>query len=197
MFTMIGESIGRWFLPILDVLGNIIAVIANTLVTTLQPVLQLVGSLFQVIGAVLSPLAPIIGLVSKAFIILASPIQWVADLFTWLADWMIYFGKCLGEVINHILDIWNADFSGSPGSFKSDAFTGLEARLQNVDSLSMGTPASMAVGTQQAVQNASYSGSANVTLNVYVEGNVYGDGGIETLAKQIRAEFLELDRYGI
>ena len=197
MLKLIGESIGRWFLPILDVLGNIIAIIANTLVTTLQPVLQLVGSLFQVIGAVLSPLAPIIGLVSKAFIILASPIQWVADLFSWLASWMIYFGKCLGEIINHIFDLWNADFSGSPGGFKSDAFTGLEARLQNVDSLSMGTPASMAVGTQQAVQNASYQGSANVTLNVYVEGNVYGDGGIETLAKQIRAEFLELDRYGI
>ena len=197
MFTMIGESIGRWFLPILDVLGNIIAIIANTLTTTLQPVLQIVSSLFRVIGAVLSPLAPIIGLVSKAFIILASPIQWVADLFSWLADWMTYFGKCLGEIINHIFDLWNADFSGSPGGFKSDAFTGLEARLQNVDSLSMGTPASMAVGTQQAVQNASYSGSASVTLNVYVEGNVYGDGGIETLAKQIRAEFLELDRYGI
>ena len=29
MFTMIGESIGRWFLPILDVLGNIIAVISK------------------------------------------------------------------------------------------------------------------------------------------------------------------------
>ena len=197
MFTMIGESIGRWFLPILDVLGNIISVIANTLTTTLQPVLQIVGSLFQVVGSVLSPLAPIIGLVSKAFIILASPIQWVADLFSWLADWMQYFGKCIGEVINHIFDIWRADFSGSPGGFRSDAFTGLEGRLQTVDSLATGTPASMAVGVGQAVQNASYSGSANVTLNVYVEGNVYGDGGIETLAKQIRAEFLELDRYGI
>lgn len=197
MFTWIGESIGRWLLPILDVLGNIISVIANTLTTTLQPVLQIVGSLFQVVGSVLSPLAPIIGLVSKALIILASPIQWVADLFSWLASWMTYFGKCIGEVINHIFDIWNADFSGSPGSFKSDAFTGLEGRLQNVDSLSMGAPASMAVSAQQAVQNASYQGSSNITLNVYVEGNVYGDGGIETLAKQIRAEFLELDRYGI
>lgn len=197
MFTMIGESIGRWFLPILDVLGNIISVIANTLTTTLQPVLQIVGSLFQVIGAVLSPLSPIIGLVSKAFIILASPIQWVADLFSWLASWMTYFGKCIGEVINHLFDMWNADFSGSPGSFKSDAFTGLEGRLQNVDSLSMGAPASMAISAGQAVQNASYQGSSNITLNVYIEGNVYGDGGIETLAKQIRAEFLELDRYGI
>ena len=197
MFKLIGESIGRWFLPILDVLGGIIAVISNTLVTTLQPVLQIVGSLFQVVGSVLSPLAPIIGLVSKAFIILASPIQWVADLFSWLADWMKYFGKCLGEIINHIFDIWRADFSGSPGEFKSDAFTGLEARLQNVDSISTGAPASMAVSAQQAVQNASYQGSSNITLNVYIEGNVVGDGGIETLAKQIRAEFLELDRYGI
>ena len=197
MFTWIGESIGRWFLPILDVLGNIISVISNTLVTTLQPVLQIVGSLFQVVGSVLSPLAPIIGLVSKAFIILASPIQWVADLFSWLADWMKYFGKCIGEVINHIFDIWRADFSGSPGSFKSDAFTNLDSRLQNVDSLSMGAPASMAVGTQQAVQNASYSGSANVTLNVYIEGNVIGDGGMTELAKRIRSEFLELDRYNI
>ena len=197
MFEWIGESIGKWFLPILDVLGNIISVIANTLTTTLQPVLQIVGSLFQVVGSVLSPLAPIIGLVSKAFIILASPIQWVADLFSWLASWMTYFGKCLGEIINHLFDMWNADFSGSPGSFKSDAFTGLEGRLQTVDSLSMGAPASMAVGAQQAVQNASYQGSSNITLNVYIEGNIYGDGGIETLAKQIRAEFLELDRYGI
>lgn len=197
MLTWIGESIGRWFLPILDVLGNIISVIANTLTTTLQPVLQIVGSLFQVVGSVLSPLAPIIGLVSKALIILASPIQWVADLFTWLADWMKYFGKCIGEVINHIFDIWNADFSGSPGSFKSDAFSGLEGRLQNVDSLSMGAPASMAVSAGQAVQNASYQGSSNITLNVYIEGNVYGDGGMTELAKRLRSEFLELERYNI
>ena len=197
MFTMIGESIGRWFLPILDVLGNIISVIANTLVTTLQPVLQIVGSLFQVVGSVLSPLAPIIGLVSKAFIILASPIQWVADLFSWLASWMTYFGKCLGEIINHIFDLWNADFSGSPGGFKSDAFTGLEARLQNVDSISTGAPASMAVSAQQAVQNASYQGSSNITLNVYIEGNVVGDGGMTELAKRLRSEFLELERYNI
>ena len=61
----------------------------------------------------------------------------------------------------------------------------------------MGTPSSMAVSAQQAVQNASYSGSSNITLNVYIEGGVYGDGGIETLAKQIRAEFLELERYNI
>ena len=47
VFTYIGESIGRWFLHILDVLGNIIAVIANTLTTTLQPVLQVVGSPFD------------------------------------------------------------------------------------------------------------------------------------------------------
>ena len=136
-------------------------------------------------------------MVSKAFIILASLIQWVADLFSWLADWMKYFGKCIGEVINHIFDIWNADFSGSPGSFKSDAFTGLEGRLQNVDSLSMGAPASMAVSAQQAVQNASYQGSSNITLNVYIEGNVYGDGGMTELAKRLRSEFLELERYNI
>ena len=148
-------------------------------------------------GSVLSPLAPIIGLVSKAFIILASPIQWVADLFTWLADWMKYFGKCIGEVINHIWDMWNADFSGSPGAFKSDAFTNLDSRLQTVDSLSMGAPASMAVSAQQAVQNASYQGSSNITLNVYIEGNVVGDGGMTELAKRIRSEFLELDRYNI
>ena len=197
MFKLIGESIGRWFLPILDVLGNIIAIIANTLTTTLQPVLQIVGSLFQVVGSVLSPLAPIIGLVSKAFIILASPIQWVADLFSWLASWMTYFGKCISEVINHIFDIWKADFSGSPGGFRSDAFTGLEARLQTVDSISTGAPASMAVGTQQAVQNASYQGSSNITLNVYIEGNVYGDGGMTELAKRLRSEFLELERYNI
>ena len=61
----------------------------------------------------------------------------------------------------------------------------------------MGAPASMAVGAQQAVQNASYSGSASVTLNVYIEGNVIGDGGMTELAKRIRSEFLELDRYNI
>ena len=136
-------------------------------------------------------------MVSKAFIILASPIQWVADLFTWLGEWIRYFGKCIGEVINHIFDIWRADFSGSPGGFKSDAFSGLESRLQTVDSLSMGAPASIATQTQQAVQNASYQGSSNITLNVYIEGNVIGDGGMTELAKRIRSEFLELDRYGI
>ena len=55
----------------------------------------------------------------------------------------------------------------------------------------------MAVGVGQAVQNASYQCSSNITLNVYIEGGVYGDGGMTELAKRLRSEFLELERYNI
>lgn len=196
VFTDIGETIGMLFIPIMDVLGGIIAQISSILGSVLLPIIQLLTPLFDLLAMALQPLNGLLGLFGKAIIAIMSPIQWLADLFSWLGEWIRYFGKCIGEVINHIFDMWNADFSGKPGSFTSDAFN-LGDKFANFDSLANGAPASMAVSAQQAVQNASYQGSSNVTLNIYIEGGVYGDGGIETLAKQIRAEFLELDRYGI
>lgn len=198
LFTSIGETIGKLFLPVLDVLGSIISTISNILGTILLPIIQLLTPLFDILAMALEPLNGLLILLGKGIMVLMAPIQWLGDSLAWIGSWIKYFGKCISEVINHLFDLRNADFSGKPGSFQSDAFTGLADRLANygVGTDSLATQAYQN-STQQAVQNASYSGGASITVNVTVEGNVVGENGITEFAKIIRSELLELDYYNV
>lgn len=51
--------------------------------------------------------------------------------------------------------------------------------------------------TSTAISNASYRGGTSVTINIYQEAPVVGDGGMTTFAQMIREKFMELDYYGV
>ena len=54
-----------------------------------------------------------------------------------------------------------------------------------------------AVSTQTAVSSASYQGATQVTINIYQEAPVVGDGGMQRFAQMIREEFFNLDYYSV
>jgi len=195
----IGSSLAGVFLPILDAIYPIMAVIGAILTTAVAPVLQLLSPVIELVALVFSALTPVIALVGQALTILISPIQFVADLFSWLGRWLSYLGDCVGTCawnLTHWFD--QRSYGSSPDAFTSDAFTGLGEKLAAWESYGVSnTAVSDSVSTGTAVSSASYQGATQVTINIYQEAPVVGEGGMRAFAKMIKTEFDELEYYGV
>jgi predicted lipid-binding transport protein (Tim44 family) len=199
VFTWIGTTLASLFLPVLDVLATAFALVGNILMAVLSPVLQAMGPIFQVISAVMMAFSPILLLVAKAFTILMSPLEYVADLFSWLGSWVQYLGSVIATAAYNLVHPFRKkSYASSPGSFSSDAFSGLNDRLANIDAIAdQGSTATEAVSTTTAVGNASYQGATQVTINIYQNSPVVGSDGMRAFARMIRGEFERLDYYGV
>ena len=197
--TWLGETIASFFLPILNQLFVYTSLIGNILKAVLAPVLQILAPVFQVIGAVLEALSPIIVIVAKAFTIVAAPVQFVADLLSWLGSWITYCGHAVATFCYNLVHPFSQrSYGSSPGGFYSDAFSGLSDRLSAIDNITMnGTAATDSVSTGTAVSSSQYAGATHITINIYQQSPVVGDGGMRAFARMIKSEFLALDYYGV
>ena len=165
----------------------------------LSPVLQSFGPIFMVLSGVMEALSPILILVAKAFTILMSPVQYLADLFSWLGTWVQYLGNVISTAAYNLVHPFKKKSYGShPGSFSSDAFSGLSDRLSNIDAIAnQDSVVSDSVATSTAVSNSGYQGATQITINIYQNSPIVGDGGLRTFAQMIRNEFENLDYYGV
>jgi predicted lipid-binding transport protein (Tim44 family) len=199
VFTWIGTTLAGLFLPVLDVLAAAFALIGNILTAVLGPVLQSLAPVFQILAGVMTALSPILILVAKAFTILMSPLQYVADLFSWLGGWVQYLGSVIATAAYNLMHPFRQkSYAASPGGFSSDAFSGLADRLANIDAIgAQGSIATEAVSTSTAVGNAGYQGATQVTINIYQQAPVVGSDGMRAFARMIRGEFEQLDYYGV
>lgn len=196
---LIGNMIAELFLPIFDSLYPIFEIIANILMTAVVPILQILSPIIELIALVLDALTPVIAGVGKVFTAIMAPVQWVADLFSWLGKWISYLGSCIGTAIYNITHPFSQrSYGSSPGGFSSDAFSGLSERLAKWDEYGTHNSAvTDSVSTQTAVSSASYQGATQVTINIYQEAPVVGEGGMRQFAQMIREQFMELDYYGV
>lgn len=199
----IGQSLALVLVPVLDALLPAMTFIQRLLVELMTPALQILSPIIETVASVLDALTPIISLVGKAFTVLMSPVQFVADLFSWLGDWLQFLGECVGVCawnLTHWFD--TRAFPDTPGGFSSDAFSGLQGRLDAWDTLEASKGAAIeaagnSVSSSTALSSASYQGGTHVTINIYQEAPVVGDGGMKAFARMIRDEFEELDYYGV
>lgn len=197
--TAVGETLGKALLPILDAIAPIFNILANILITALMPVIQMLAPVISLISFGFQMLSPILALVAKAFTILMAPVQFLGDLFSWLGGWITALGKNIGIAIHNIAHPFRKrSYESGPGSFSSDAFSGLGDRLAAIDGLDTGAiSAGSEASTATAVSNASYTGAGSVTINIYQEAPVVGDGGMEQFAKMIKEEFQALNYYNV
>jgi hypothetical protein len=199
-FDMIGKTLGIALLPILDAISPIFAILANILQAVLMPVIQLLSPFIEMIALSFQMLSPILNLVAKAFTILMSPVQFIGDLFSWLGKWISALGTNIGVAIYNLTHWLNPkSFVAGPAGFTSDAFTGLQAKLDAIDNIGSTDLAGAATATvtQTASQSASYSGSNQITINIYQQAPIVGDGGMSAFAKMIRNEIATLDYYNL
>lgn len=199
VFTWIGETLARATLPLLEGLHTAFSTVASIIMAVLAPVLQTLSPIFQVFGSIIEAISPILMLVAKAFTILASPVQFTADLFTWLGMWIKHLGSTIATFAYNVVHPFRKrSYEASPGGFSSDAFSGLGDRLAALDTLSTpNTTVTDSVATSTAISSAAYQGATQVTINIYQQAPVVGDGGMRTFARMILGEFEQLNYYGL
>lgn len=190
----VGVILGQMLLPIFDVLAPIIALLANILITNLTPILQILTPIFQVIAAILQPFIGVVQLLAKVFTILMSPVQYIADLFSWLGGVLQTFA-------------WNVQHpfkSKEYSAFSSDAFSGLQDRLNAIDAMAVNNQtfqnsampvSSYGSSAATASQSASYR-TQSITINIYQNSPVVGSGGMDEFVGMIRNKFGELAYFG-
>ena len=178
--TQVGQMLGAALLPILDALMPIFSLLANLIITNFTPILQLLAPVIQIIALVFQSMSPVLVLLTKAFTILMSPIQYIADLFSWLGGVIKTFAWNIAHPFKQ------EGYSG----FSSDAFSGLAARLAAIDA--MGTnnqtlTASYSQSDATATQSANYR-TQPITVNIYQQAPVVGSDGMSEFARMIRGE---------
>lgn len=173
VFNMFGQVLG----PIIDVLSS-----------SLTPVLDVLCNIIDAITPVFDIFARVlIGVTGTIQYVVQGLQHWVAVVFNWLAGlnimgWQPFAGLRMTD-------------PGSPGDyidFMNDKYADYDAKMASVHSW-----ASNDVSTQTAVSSAQYRGATSVTINVYAEGPIVGDGGMREFARMIRDEFDALNYYGV
>ena len=184
------ETLGNALLPIFEALAPIM----NTLTIIFREVignqLARLEPVFAAIAAVLKVLNPVITALAVAFTVLWSPVRYIGDLFRWLGGWI----KALGEIVYYAITFqWDKIKTvGTPGAFTSDAFTGLQDRINEVINAGAYTPGEGGADDDGADDDISIHGG-NTTVqrvpDIYIyntiQGNIYGEEGSASFGEHV------------
>lgn len=188
--TQLGVVLAQTLLPIIDLLSPVINLIANILMTVFAPVLQILAPIIQLLAAILQPFIGVITLLAKVFTVLMAPVQWLADLFSWMGDVLQTFAWNIMHPFRQ---------QSGPGSFYSDAFSGLSDRLAAIDALAANNQTISSAVSSSTASTASQSASyrtQQITINIYQQAPVVGSGGMDEFVGMIRTRFNELAYFG-
>lgn len=191
----IGKLLAQTLYPVLEALYPWITMIVNVLANLVYPIIQMITPVMQVIAGILEALKPVLSIVLEAFTAIAIVLNWVAGLFEYVGDIIVTFGQNVGIALWNVLHPFDQkSYKSTTKSYKSFNQSANEVMQSNSNAFSGSVD--LATSTSTAVQNASYSGGGTVTINIYQQGVVVGDNGMEEFARMIRTEFASLDYYG-
>lgn len=175
------ESVSSFLIDVFDAIGAVLEPIANIIGMAITPVLK-------VISGVLEFILPFIQAIGNALIAVFSTIEW-------FMQWVEYL---LGSVGNWLANIHVGSWYPFRGFGGNDATrpTDLGTHLQN-SLIDMSGDAGNSASTDTAISSASYRGATQVTINIYQMSPVVGENGMRQFAQMIRDEFDALDYYGV
>ena len=181
-FEYVIQGLGETIQPVLDLITDVV----------LKPLLEVGKAIGQLLLPVLNVLTPILKAIIKPVIAVVGTFQyvgqvlqhWVASIMNWLAGinllgWMPFAGLAMYD-------------PGAPGNYLDY----IGNKLAEVDAMTAESGANGA-STNNAVSSAGYRGATQVTINIYQEAPVVGDGGMREFARMIRDEFDNLNYYGV
>ena len=179
------ETTAEFLISVFDALGVVLKPIIEIISTALTPVISILCSILEALMPVIKVFAKVVVTITGTIQYVVQVLQhWVASIMNWLADLSIFGWHPFGGL--------RMNDPGSPGSYSSY----IKNKWSEVDAAFESTPVS-STSTQAAVTSASYQGATHVTINIYQEAPVVGDGGMRQFAKMIRSEFENLAYYGV
>ena len=198
----IGRVIGNLIMPLLEELMPLFQDSADSFIGAINMIGQALAPVIRLITSVLSP---ILSQLCNTLKFIEPVTKAIAKVFAWLVGTVTY----IVEVFQHIGAVilnWIAGFhignwrpfegisvqdKGMPGSYDSY----IKSYMNGIDNA--GELGVNGTSTQTAVSSASYRGATSVTINIYAEGPIVGDGGMREFAQMIREEFDALNYYGV
>ena len=167
----------------------------NMIGQALAPVIRLITT---VISPILSQLCNTLKFIEPVISILAKAIAWLAATFTYIVEVFQHIGAViLNWIAGFHIGNWRpfegiaVQDKGMPGDYNSYIKSYMSG-IDNAGELTVND-----ASAQTAVSSAAYRGATSVTINIYAEGPVVGDGGLREFAKMIREEFDALNYYGV
>lgn len=189
------EKVAVFLVSIFNILGVVLQPIIEIISMVLTPVLEIVGSILEALMPVLKVFAKIVVTITGTIQYVVQVLQhWIAVVMNWLAGLNIFGWHPFGGL--RMTD------PGSPGSYSAFIKSKWDAIDKAFDSSTstVSSWSSDAVGstsTATSVTSAGYQGATQVTINIYQQAPIVGDGGMRTFAQMIRAEFEALNYYGV
>lgn len=206
IFGIIGEVVMS-LMPIFNVLGSILLMVAS-LFEGILPIITILTPILEILGEGLSLLIPVIGFLALAIDAITRPIEFVADLFSWIGQGLVAFGKVVGYLVSFQFD--KAGKVSGPGAFSSDAFTRPLGEMQSEFNIPdadipgyesiLGDTTSSATdsSTGNIGGNAASYGGNSITVNVVINAEaVVGDPGLREFALMIDDEIKSAQSLGI
>lgn len=172
------------FISVINEIGAALKPVISLIATAIRPILDQLRNTLKFIE-------PVIKVISKVLVSFTGVIEyigqvlthWVATILNWMAGLNLFGWKPFEGL--RITD------PGAPGNFSEF----MDKRYSSIEVA--GDSATMGTSTQTAVSSAAYRGATSVTINIYAEGPIVGDGGMRQFAQMIREEFDALNYYGV
>lgn len=204
---MVGELLIPIFesvMPLIENVANFSIGLFDALGVVVKPLIQIMGTalvpIMNVLCAVLDALMPVIKVFAKVVVTITGTIQyvvqvlqhWVATICNWLAGLSLFGWHPFGGLRMHD--------PGSPGSYSSyiqNKWSEVDAAFDSASSVGSSESLAATTSTSTSVTSAGYQGATQVTINIYQQAPIVGDGGMRTFAQMVRNEFELLDYYSI
>ena len=179
----------QWGIQPLMEFGRMIGSILKPILEEIMPSVVASGKvlmqLFQAIARVLTPIVQILmRVLGPVLSVLADVVVTIVGTISWACDWIAY---AITWVLNKI-SLGFIQQSANPGSLSSY----LEGMYANPADTYTGSGSTSSTG----LTSAAYSGGTVIHLNVYQQGVVCGDSGIQEFAVMIKNELADVAYYG-
>lgn len=188
---LIGSTLANLFIPIFNALYPAIHSVAQIITQALIPVFDLLAMLLNTIAPILSAISGIVGMVADAFQWLYEPVAWIGDLFGYVGEVLSTFATNVGVLLHNITHWF------SPKEYEAYiSYEDYKKQREQAREDAYNQYPTLDYSTQLATQNASYTGGNTITINIFQQAPVVGDGGMSEFALMIRDKFEELDYFG-
>lgn len=180
------EDSANFLMGIFNILGIVLKPVIQVISGSLRPVISMITNIFEA-------LVPVLKVLGKIFVTVTGTIQyvvqtlqhWVAMLMNWLASLNLMGWKPFEGL--------KTTDPGSPGKYGDY----IKSKWSDIDAAFEQSSTAGSASTQTAVSSAGYQGATHVTINIYQEAPIVGDGGMRAFARMIRDEFDQLSYYGV
>lgn len=188
---LIGSTLANLFIPIFNALYPAIHSVAQIIMQSLIPVFDLLAMILNATAPILSAISGIVGMVADAFQWLYEPVAWIGDLFGYVGEVLSTFATNVGVLLHNITHWF------SPKEYEAYiSYEDYKKQREQAREDAYNQYPTLDYSTQLATQNASYTGGNTITINIFQQAPVVGDGGMSEFALMIRDKFEELDYFG-